>query len=373
MVPGRRRFLQAAAATLTTGLAPRTIRAAAPGAIFLSARVDGDRAFAAGFDAEGGAAFDIALPARGHGFAQRPGRLDEFVAFARRPGTFMFVADRRDGHVLHEVEAVKNRRFCGHGAFDDTGRLLYATELAHDTGDGLLGIYDAAAGYVRVGEVRSGGLDPHEVRLLPDGETLVVANGGILTDADAPGIKLNIDDMESSLAYLRARDGALLGTALLPGELFQLSLRHMAIARDGAVAVVMQYEGPSDDLVPLLALHRPGAALETVALPDRMLGRLRNYCGSAAFDAAGRILATTSPVGGVAVLWDVREGRCLGCAEIADGCGLAAGDGAGAFVVTSGQGGGYFVAADLSMVGSRPIPSAFLNSGRWDNHVMRLL
>ncbi|MPZ34672.1 MAG: DUF1513 domain-containing protein [Rhodospirillales bacterium] len=373
-MPGRRRFLQATAATAVVGLAPRTIRAAAPRAVFLGARVDGGRAFAAGFDAEGGAAFDIALPARGHGFAQRPGRLDEIVAFARRPGAFMIVADRRDGHVLREVAAVENRRFCGHGAFDGTGRLLYATELVHDTGDGILGIYDAAAGYARVGEVPSGGLDPHEIRLLPDGETLVVANGGILTDPDAPGIKLNVDEMESSLAYLRARDGALLGTARLPGELFQLSLRHLAIAPDGAVAVVMQYEGPSDDRVPLLALHRrPGAALETVVLPDRVLGRLRNYCGSAALDTSGRFLATSSPVGGVAVLWDVRERRCLGCAEIADGCGLAAGDGAGTFLVTSGQGGGYFVVADLPMVRSSPIPSAFLDSGRWDNHVTRLL
>jgi len=370
-VPGRRRFLQAAAATMAAGLAPLTIRAAAPGAVFLGARLDGGRAFATAFDAEGRAAFDVALPARGHGFARRPGQADEIVAFARRPGSFMIVADRRDGCVLHEVAAAENRRFCGHGAFDGTGRLLYATELEHDTGDGILGIYDATAGYSRVGEVRSGGLDPHEIRLLPDGETLVVANGGILTDPDAPGIKLNIDEMESSLAWLRARDGALLGTARLPRELFQLSLRHLAIAPDATVAVVMQYEGPSGDLVPLLALHRPGAALETVALPDRLLGRLRNYCGSAAFDATGRILATTSPVGGVAVLWDVREGRCLGCAEIADGCGLAAGE--GAFVATSGLGGGFFVEVYRQVVGCRPIPSPLLDSSRWDNHLMRLL
>jgi hypothetical protein len=241
------------------------------------------------------------------------------------------------------------------------------------TGDGILGIYDAAAGYARVGEVPSGGLDPHEIGLLPDGETLVVANGGIVTDPDWPGIKLNLGEMDSSLAYLRARDGALLATARLAGELFQLSLRHLAIAPDGAVAVVMQYEGPSDDLVPLLALQRrPDAGLETVALPDRMLGRLRNYCGSAVLDETGRFLATTSPVGGVVMLWDVREGRCLGCAELADGCGLAAADGAGTFLAASGHGGGCFVAADGPTVRSHRIGLAFLDSGRWDNHLMRM-
>lgn len=370
---GRRHLLHVAAASVLAGSGPRTIRAAAPRAGFVGACLDGTRAFAAAFDPASDETFEIALPGRGHGFAQRPARPDEIVVFARRPGAFMIVADRRDGRVLREIAAAGNRRFCGHGVFGGSGRLLYATELVHATGDGIVGIYDAAAGYARIGEVGSGGLDPHEIGLLPDGETLVVANGGIATDPAWPGLKLNIDEMDSSLAYLRARDGALLGTSRLPGELFQLSLRHLAIAPDGTVAVVMQYEGPSDDLVPLVALQRrPDAALETIALPDRMLGRLRNYCGSVAIDETGRFLATTSPVGGVVVLWDMREGRCLGYAGLADACGLAAADGAGSFVAASGHGGGRFVAADAEAVRSRRMVSAFVASRRWDNHLMRL-
>ncbi len=377
----RRLFLQAAAATMaglaapglaSPGPATSSARAAAPLGRFIGARVEGERAFATGFDSDGAAAFDIALPARGHGFAQRPGRPHEIVAFARRPGSFLIVADRRDGRVLHEIAAVDNRRFCGHGAFDRSGRLLYATELEYDTGDGILGIHDATDGYARVGELRSGGLDPHDIRLLPDGETLVVANGGLLTDPDAPGIKLNVHEMESSLVYLRARDGERLATARLPAEMFQLSLRHLAIAPDSTVAVVMQYEGPSNDLVPLVALHRPGAGLQTAALPNRVLGRLRNYCGSAAFDRAGRILATTSPVGGVTVLWDTVQDRCLGHVEIADGCAIAPADAAGSFVVTSGRGGGFLVDAGTGTVSRRPVASRSLDSGRWDNHAMRL-
>lgn len=368
----RRLFLQAAAVTLA-GLGTPPARASASHGLFLGGRFDGESAFATAFDSAGLAAFDIPLPARGHGFAQRPSRPDEIVVFARRPGSFMIVADRRDGRVRHALEAAENRRFCGHGVFDRTGRLLYATELEYDTGEGILGIHDAEDGYRRVGEVRSGGLDPHDIRLLPDGETLVVANGGILTDPDAPGIKLNVHEMESSLAYLRVRDGAPLATVCLPAELFQLSLRHLAIAPDGAVAVVMQYEGPSNDLVPLVALHRPGAELQVVALPDRVLGRLRNYCGSAAFDATGRILATTSPVGGVTVLWDMVRNRCPGYVQIADGCGIAPADDGGAFVVTSGRGGAFLVGAGADGVECHPVRSTLLDAGRWDNHAMRLL
>jgi len=72
-------------------------------------------------------------------------------------------------------------------AFARDGRTLFATETAIETGDGVLGIYDAAADYRRRGEVPTHGLDPHEVRLMPDGRTLVIANGGILTHPDAPG------------------------------------------------------------------------------------------------------------------------------------------------------------------------------------------
>jgi hypothetical protein len=372
-VLSRRRFLQGTAAAALIGGMPRLARAQTAQAVYLGSRVDkSGEAFLAAFDDAGGKAFDLALSGRVHGFAQRPGRPDEIIAFGRRPGSFMVVADAQGGQLRQRIEATDNRRFCGHGAFDPQGRLLHVTELEYDTGDGVIGVYDATNGYERVAEFRSGGLDPHEIRLLPDGETLVVANGGILTDPDAPGIKLNIDDMDSSLAYIRLRDGKLLHVAKLPDELFQLSLRHLAIAPDGTVAVVMQYEGPSSDRVPLVAFNRPGEPLTTLEFPDKVLGRLRNYCGSVAFDASGEVLATTSPVGGITALWDRATSRALGYVGIADGCGLAPTAEAGCFIVTSGQGGGFVVAAEDTQTSRRAIDSRYLAAGQWDNHMLRL-
>ena len=369
----RRQFLASGVALAALSAASRRARAKGAAAVYLSARLDkGGTAFFSGFDEAGAPAFNLALPSRAHGFAQHPSRREEVIAFSRRPGLFMIVADARDGHVRHRIEASDNRRFCGHGAFDQEGKLLHVTELEYDTGDGVIGVYDAADGYARVAEYRSGGLDPHEIRLLPDGETLVVANGGILTDPDAPGIKLNIDDMDSSLAYISLRDGSIRHVARLPDELFRLSLRHLSVAPDGLVAVVMQYEGPSSDRVPLVAFSRPGEGLRTLAFPDRVLGRLRNYCGSVAFDLAGRVLATTSPVGGATVLWDRDSESCLGYVEIVDGCGLAP-MADGGFLVTSGQGGGYSVAAGSQGLSRASIASGYFDGGRWDNHMLRLV
>ena len=354
---------------LTTPFA-RSMRAFAhPAVRYIGARTASPQAwFATGFAGDGAVVCDVALPGRGHGFAKHL-RTGAVVAFGRRPGTFATVFDPATGQPLKTIAAADDRRFCGHGLFARNGAVLIATELEYSTGDGILGLYDSGDGYRRIGEYRSGGLDPHEILLLPDSVILVVANGGILTDPDAPGIKLNRDSMESSLAYIDTRDGAMLARLRLPDEYAQLSLRHMAMVQDGTVAVAMQYEGPSADCVPLVATHRHGdKALALLAAPDPGLSRLRNYCGSVAVDTASRVLAVTSPVGSVTAFWDLPSRRFIGVAEMSDVCGLAATGRDGEFVITSGLGGAATVKAVERAAHS--VSDGALAAARWDNHLL---
>ncbi|MGE0715597.1 MAG: DUF1513 domain-containing protein, partial [Alphaproteobacteria bacterium] len=82
---GRRGILAAGLALVSSALAPRTATAAP--ALMVGARGDRDgRWFASGFRLDGGRAFDIPLPTRGHGIALRPGAR-EAAFFGRRPGT----------------------------------------------------------------------------------------------------------------------------------------------------------------------------------------------------------------------------------------------------------------------------------------------
>src|SRR5438552_1061500 len=81
-----------------------------------------------------------------------------------------------------------------HGAFSADGSLLYATENDNLTGSGLIGIYDATAGYRRLGEMSSRGIGPHDLALMPDGMTLAVANGGLRTLPESGREVLNPDD-----------------------------------------------------------------------------------------------------------------------------------------------------------------------------------
>jgi hypothetical protein len=228
-------------------------------------------------------------------------------------------------------------------------------------------VFDAADGYRRIGSVPTHGLDPHEVRLAADGRTLAVANGGLLMDETARGLKLNLPTMDPSLARLDARDGSVLRQARLAPALHQLSIRHLALAADGAVAVAMQYEGPAGDLVPLVALDRGAGAMALLDMPDAAQRRLKNYCGSAAVDAAGRVLAVSSPRGGAIAFWDLADDRFLATAELADGCGLAAAGGPGRFIASSGLGGIWLL--DAHGAPPRPVAPGTDPADRWDNHI----
>lgn len=368
----RRGLLQGLAAAGLVAPFARQARASAPLPLrYIGARTASAQSwFATGFSSDGTVLCDLALPGRGHGFARHP-RSGTIVAFGRRPGRFAAVFDPASGKTLKTIPAAEDRRFCGHGLFTQDGALLIATELEYSTGDGILGLYDCGDGYRRIGEYRSGGLDSHETLLLPDGVTLAVANGGILTDPDAPGIKLNRDTMDSSLAYIDTRDGSMLARLRLPTDFAQLSLRHMALAHDGTVAIGMQYEGPSSDRVPLVVTHRYGdTALALLEAPESGLSWLRNYCGSVAVDGASRILAVTSPVGGVTGFWDLPGRRFVGVAEMRDVCGLAATPRDGEFVITSGLGGAATV--DVAERAAQPLADGALAAAQWDNHLLAI-
>jgi len=364
----RRQLFGLLAGGLAWPLLPLRPGAATGRCLYLSARADDAGGFrVSAFDADGKPAFDLDLPGRGHSFALRPdGRVA--VHFARRPGGFARAVDIGRGTVVHDFETPEGRHFYGHGAFSPDGRLLYATENDFVAGRGVVGVYDATAGFRRVGEMPSHGIGPHELRLMADGTTLAVANGGIATRPDLPRVKLNLPTMRPSLAYIDRRDGRLLKEVRLPAELHQLSIRHLSVGRDDTVAIAMQYEGPAGDRVPLVATHRRDRPVILFDGPAEVLRSMHQYCGSATFDAGGRVLAVSAPRGGLVTFWDAATGNHLSSVAVPDGSGVAPTARPGQFLVSSGQGGIMIV--DARSGDSTPIASGFLDGGRWDNHVV---
>ncbi|GJD96092.1 DUF1513 domain-containing protein [Methylobacterium iners] len=370
----RRSFLASLGAALAAGLDPRAARAGAAPPVFVSAAMesgDGEGAAIAAFDLDGGLLFRTRLPARGHDVTARPGS-PEIVVFARRPGNWAAVVDRGTGTVGRVITTPPERHFFGHGTFSPDGRLLYATENRVRTGEGALGLYDATAGYRRVGELPTHGIGPHDLALMAGG-LLLVANGGTRTHPETGREILNPDGMRPSLALIdpstgEARNRVDLGPALRP-----LSIRHLAVAGDGEAVFACQWEGDRAEGSPLVGLLDRSGATRFLDMPEEDLASLDNYVGSVALSASEGIIAATSPRGGTAAFWERASGRYLGRRPLRDVCGIApVRDGPGAreaFLVSSGHEGARVMAIDAPE--ARRLAGA-LPAMAWDNHLRRL-
>ncbi|WP_029031833.1 DUF1513 domain-containing protein [Salinarimonas rosea] len=365
----RRSFVAGLGAALGSALAGGPARAGAPVYVACAQGPDGMQRVCA-FTGEGRLLFETALPERGHDVAAQPGGRD-LVVFARRPGGWMAIVDRDTGAVTKVVLAAQGRHYYGHGAFSADGRLLWATENQVETGAGVLGVYDVAAGYARIGEISTGGIGPHDLALLPgDGAArLVVANGGIRTHPRTGREILNAGSLAPRLAVLRPEDGTVEEVHDLGSDLADLSIRHLAVAPDGESVFGCQFAGDPLAVVPLVGARDASGRVRLFEMPEDDLISMDNYVGSVALDPSGAIVCATSPRGSVAAFFERATGRYLGRRRMSDVCGAAPGAVAGTFLVTSGNDG---VAIARVPDGDLADLGAALASAVWDNHALRI-
>jgi uncharacterized protein len=358
----RRTFLASLAGTAAALVVPRSVAAGFRTERFAAARMDDRGVYSAVlFDLDRGDLRSVELPARGHDVALRPdGR--EWVALARRPGRFG-VAVPTDNRPPIWFESKPDRHFFGHGVFSTDGRLLYTTENDYDHGRGVIGVRDATNGYKQIGELAGHGVGPHDVALLSDGRTSVIANGGILTHPDSYRDELNLNIMQPSLVYADLETGDLSEQHKLGPEMHQLSIRHLAVAQNDTVVFGCQYHGPDEDTPPLIGFHRRGEQPVVMWTPGTTQGALRNYIGSVTADASGSIVAASAPRGGLITYWDVAARRFLGTCALGDGCGVAPTHHSASFLLTSGEGWLATGEADGTM-------SRQSSSYHWDNHAI---
>jgi uncharacterized protein len=359
----RRALLASGAAAL---LVQKPARASDGGRYLSAAATLAKRYAVVAVDENGQIDFDLDLADRGHGFAVRPGS-SEAICFARRPGRFALVIDTVAGAVVTEIPAAPERHFSGHGLFVQGDDLLLATENDETKHQGVLGLYDARANYKRIGEFPTFGIGPHDLALLPDGKTLVVANGGIDKRHDDTG-GIEPADIHSDLVYLDWQSERLVERVTLEPQFARLSIRHLALTEAGDVTAALQDSADVPDLdFPLGFLHRPGAAPRWLAAPSGGWASLRGYCGAAAVDRSAGLIALSSPRGNCVGLWD-ESGAALAALPIHDGCGLSATSLAGEILISSGSGELFSASRDATEPALRGANGEF----RFDNHMIRI-
>ncbi|WP_219062222.1 DUF1513 domain-containing protein [Pseudomonas sp. UMAB-08] len=330
--------------------------------LLLSARDDGNgQHYAVGYRLDGGQVFATQVGQRCHDIINHPD-LPLALFVARRPGTQSYLIDLRDGRLLQTITSRPNRHFYGHAVIHKSGEWLYATENdTTDPGRGVLGVYQFVnERLVFSGEIPTHGVGPHQVSWMPDGETLVVANGGIRTEAESR-VEMNLNAMQPSLVLMQ-RDGTLLSKETLSQSMN--SIRHLAIASDGTIIAGQQFMGEAHESSELLAIKRPGQPFVAFPVVDSQLQAMNHYTASVAVHSELRLVALTAPRGNRFFIWDLDSGEvrldaplpdCAGVGAVADG-----------FVVTSGQGRCRFYDCRQTELLAQPLE---LPAGLWDNHL----
>ena len=307
--------------------------------------------------------FRIPVAERCHSGCLHP-NASQTVIMSRRPGKNLYVINMLNGTLDALVEAGDGFHFYGHGVFSQDGSRFYATANHYPSGAGQIRVYAVDDGYRHLQDLPVGGMDPHELRLHPDGQRLVVALGGIKTHPDYGRIKLNLESMQPALIVMDRDSGEVLQRCE-PSH-HQLSCHHLDVSHDGIVIAGYQFEGAKWQTPPLIArLDTRTGEFSEIAFPEQEQASLGNYTASVAINPNSSIAAITAPRGDHVMLLDYRSGQPMGLVSVPDPGGVLA-ERDGGFVVSSGHGGLYRIQAS----GAEPELITH-HALRWDNHLTR--
>ena len=331
---------------------------------------DQGQSFIAAVDIFGKPHFEIPVGARCHATAPDPIRTNRAVIFPKRPGYISYLVDFEAGAVLQQFNARPGRFFYGHGSFSKDGKYLFATENDYEAKKGVVSVWDGETMQF-LAEIPSYGVGPHELKMMDDGKTLVIANGGVFEDPnfgegkDKGREKQNVSQMKPSLVYVDASSNKLLGE-FRPENHF-LGLRHISSRSDGLVAIAIQNEGPVDVPTPLVAFHKGEEQLKLAVAPPEVLRSMNHYALTVLMEPKTGITCVTCPKGNLVTFWDGERAEYLSSMSVVDAGGITLSPDGASFLITSGN--GDFLNVPVAEA-KNPAPKKITNPGlHYDNHI----
>lgn len=309
---------------------------------------------------------------RGHGVAQNPVKPESVVMFARRPGKYGIDVDLHKVVVRQQFNATENHSMMGHGCFSADGKYLFTAEADNVSGQGKIVVRDVQQYYQPIAAFDSYGIGPHEIKLMPDAKTLVVANGGILTRPETGRNKLNLSSMRSSLTYIDVQTGNKLDDFSLNEA--KASIRHVDVTEDGAVVFATQVQREAmhhNAVLPLAGVHKPGEAVYLFERPSAIIAKMNDYMGSVAVNTRTRIAGFTSPRGGLAAFWHIDSREFVGYHRFHDVCGMAVSNDMRYFAMSNST--GEIRQLTASTLEEDKAKRIRVPDVRWDNHMISVM
>jgi hypothetical protein len=365
-----RRQLLAALGLTTAGVALGIHHRSTVNSVLLSAYSTPEGShFITGLTAAANKLFAINIPQRAHDCLFLPVS-QQAIFFSRRPGNTLYIVNIATGTLQHAIECPTGRHFYGHGCSSPDGRYLFTTENAYTqqpgkAQQGVIGIYDISDNFRRLGEMSSHGIGPHQLGLLADGKTLVVANGGILTHPLRGREKLNLNTMQPSLTYIDSSNGGLVDQ--YTPEHHQQSIRHLDIGPDDTVVVGLQFQGSREQILPLAYRHNGEDKLQPLQTDATVWQQHQQYIASVCIDSSGQRLVISSPRGGIASCWDLTRNQLISINSQRDGAGVAFNPATNAFVLSNGQ--GQLTSLQADSYQRQAEHSHYFKQHIWDNHL----
>lgn len=305
---------------------------------------------------------------RGHGLVQHPLFPEKVLMFARRPGIQIIEVNLRTADITGQIQCQQGRHLFGHGCFNQDGSLLFTSEQDYRNGNGKIVVRDGM-NYQWLGEFSSGGIGPHEIKLLPDGNILAVANGGILTHPDSGRTALNLDTMDSKLSYIDLKNGNVLDSFKVPES--KASIRHIDVMDDGSVVISMQVQREAithNEIVPLGAIHKIDGDIQLLNKPEAIIFQMKDYMGSVAVNSKTRLAGFTSPRGNLVAFWNMDSQEFVGYHQLHDVCGIAVSDNQKEFILSSSN--GQLRKLDAVTLKENKTARIKYSNVKWDNHLL---
>ena len=305
-------------------------------------------------------------PFRGHGLTKNPTRPQQAIMFSRRLGNQALVVNTHSKQTEGILTSPSHLYMEGHGCFNHDGSLLFCSESNKHTQQGVITVRDPQSFNV-IKELSSGGIGPHEVLMLPNKNTLVVANGGLIKDQK--GTLVNGATMAPNISLLDIESGEIQSS--YPSHHAKASLRHMDISSDGIIAIAAQVQrlhvGHKRPIA-LTSLIKPNGQVIELQAPEMLLKKLNDYVGSVRINNQFRTAAFTSPRGDLAMFWNIDTGQYIGHHFFHNVCGLTISSNEEYFVLSNSAGKIRQVHGN-SLIENRNLRQSFPQI-QWDNHML---